>query len=295
MTTVTDSDHARCESRALLPGTAFELSYRFAPAAHARRILALEAFFMSVRSIAHEVSEPDVGLVKLAWWQRETHPDAMPRSQHPVVRAMHACNALGGIPAGTLDRYYSGIAAFMTDAACETAEDLLAMAGRAGGQEARLESGGDIAGLPDGVLDALGEACFVAWLIRNISTRTCAESWWVPLDLQARHGATRMACTEAGGQGVPAGLVSGLAKLALERLEAGRAELDRALPPAMHHLVVRVAVERRLLRRAARFRQTRQASRPWSPGPRAAVSAWNTARRLNRRQRETFAGPGGHS
>jgi phytoene synthase len=293
MTSIAAADRARCEAKALRPGTAFDVSFRFAPAAHAQRILALEAFFVSVRSIAHEVSEPAVGLAKLAWWHRETRPDAMRHSQHPVVRALHACNALEGVPEETLERYFAGLAAFMTDAACETGDDLLAGAGRVGGQEARIEAGG---GRDEGIetsLAALGEACFVSWLIRNIRSRTCAESWWVPLDLQARHGASRMACVADGDDAALAGLVPALAGLALGRLEQGRAGLGRALPPAMHHLVVRAAVERQFLGRAARARRAVQTLRHLAPGPRAALAAWSTARRLHRGHDRSGPGPGG--
>ncbi len=282
MKLVSPGDLAACEATALRPGSTFEISFRFAPAGFAARILALEALFVSVRNITYEVSDPAVGLAKLSWWQKETRGDAMRQSQHPVVRALRDSEALAGAGDGLLAGYFNSLAGFLVSGLFETGADLLRAAKCIGGQEAILEAGGT--GGDPWADDAakLGAAGFLAWLIRNIRGRTCSESWWVPLDFQARFGVTRDSGQAGSGNGGLESLVSGLGGLAMEQLESGRKGLGDSLPPALHHLMIRAEVERRFLQGLIRAPRV-FLSRPL-PGPRAVLAAWSRARSLRRRQ-----------
>ncbi len=82
------------------------LSTLFAPAEKQPDLFALAAFQVEVNRIPALVSEPQIGEIRLQWWQDTL--DAMAKGQaqdHPVAQALAVCITRHGLPFAPLKRF----------------------------------------------------------------------------------------------------------------------------------------------------------------------------------------------
>ena len=278
---ISQADYAVCERRALAPGCPFLVSRRFVSSDFADQLLAMRAFFSMVRSIPAEVSEPSVGVLKLAWLQREMRGEALRITQHPVVRAMRDSGALQAMDEDSLERYFVNVKDFMCTDTYQDESGLFDLAKGIGGQEALLECGSEQGSYGDAAVTCIGAGSFLFQAIRNPRMRRCSESWWVPLNLQASFGVIRHSA--GSGQEDPArrDLLVALGKLAMEWIDTGTGNLARTVPSKTRHILIHAALERRqlvrMLSRPEKFTEQTAAS----PAIGDAFLAWNTARKLN--------------
>lgn len=251
-----DSDRQFCQQAAYGPGQTFSVSHGFAVGEQMDSLLALYAFFGMIRAIPREVSDPSVGLAKLAWWRQELADGRAGHSQHPVVRAMAATGIGSALEQRFLDRYFAAHSALLDPRPVADEGELRARATEIGGLEAIAELkalGGQ--GLEE-ALSLVGAAAYVGYLIPDqLPAAGAAPDWWIPLDLRARH-AVDGAAQSPVGRLMLATLWSELAAVALGWLGAGLQRLarDAASPrehASCHHLLVRVTLERRRLQRRA--------------------------------------------
>jgi hypothetical protein len=270
-----------CAERAPAAGAAGGLARRFLPPAQQSCVLAMEALFASLRAVPLGVSEPAVGLAKLAWWESELRDAATRSSQHPVVEALRRTGALGRLQPERFEPYLSAIAGRLDAAPFGAVCELRQWLRETRGAEALmlLARGPDDG--PQGATAQLGTAAGLLELLEGWMPGAERPAW-VPLDLVARAG-TEDAKEDRGR----AAMVAGLAKEELLALE------DVAVPetiaagdaPAATFLAARHAVVRRRLHRLGR--------RPSAaPGGGAAglgdvFAAWSAARR-HRSRAETL-------
>ena len=106
-------EHLRqvCEERAPAAESACALARRFLAPQLQARVLALQALFASLRGVPAGVSDPAVGLAKLAWWENELRAAPAGASRHPVVEALQRTGALEGSESELPGNYFTAVAA----------------------------------------------------------------------------------------------------------------------------------------------------------------------------------------
>ena len=275
MSTTTRADREFCAQLACVPGSPFLLTYRYLDGREADRALAFEALFQSVRDIAASVSDPGVGLAKLAWWCEEVLSDKGV-SQHPVKRLLDHAGATPGIDPDIWRTYIAGVAGDFEERTFTSVVELERYLRKVGGAQALMLAGGG--GGIDSPVTSLGAASSLYQMICQLAGPQAVTSW-VPLDLQARFP------LPGGGLGDPANrlaaesLVVFLCETALAWLKPDPGEVVPGLDQGgWRFLAVRAAVERRLLRRA-RSRPARVLNGLLRTGFMEVFSAWRRARR----------------
>jgi phytoene/squalene synthetase len=265
-------DRSACEELALVPGSEFEVVFRFLPLENRDRLLSFEALFRSLRDIPLEVSEPSVGVAKLAWWQQELAraPDA--GSQHPVVRSLLDTGALGTMDRDAFGDYLHALVTELQEEPAANFESLRDRLARTAGSEARVLVGQG--GFSDSQLKAAGAA---ARLLRLMGTLAgSGATGWLPMDLVARHQVREQAVASPVER---APVVADLARLAQTWRGTAHLTPEAAQTPGERLLVLRDAVvERRLAQAEARPGQ-------WlEHGARGSVAevfgTWRLARRV---------------
>ncbi|MEJ2534729.1 MAG: squalene/phytoene synthase family protein [Gammaproteobacteria bacterium] len=271
-------EHLRqvCEERAPAAGSACGLARRFLAPHNQARVLALQALFASLRGVPAGVSEPAVGLAKLAWWENELREAAAGASRHPVVEALQRTGALEGDGSDFPGGYFTAVAARLDAPPVRSFDDLDGWLCDTYGAEARLLDRRPVTGAPAAGLQRMGAAAGLLELL---------ESWapgaerpaWVPLALVARAGAS------AGReQDLRAAVVAELAGTALGHLPASRGANEPAggghggAPPGPF-IAARHAVVRRRLNRLVR--QPAKPPRAGLAGAGDVFAAWSAARR----------------
>lgn len=272
--TLRESDRSACEELALVPGSEFEGVFRFMPPREREWLLSLEALFRSLRDIPLGVSDPSVGVAKLAWWQQELVRAPDEGSQHPVVRALRDTGALGAMDPDAFADYLHALVTELQEEPVTNLDALRDRLARTAGGEARLLAGQG--GFSDSQLEAAGAASRLLELMRSLAGGGAPV--WLPMELVARHQVRE----QAGPSPVErAPVVADLAGLAQAWRGTARLTPEAARTPGERLLVLRDAlVERRLDRAVARPEQ-------WlAQGARGSVAevfgTWSLARRLAR-------------
>lgn len=234
----------------------------------------MEALFRSLRDIPMTVSDPSVGIAKIAWWQQELRSAPAEGTQHPVARALLDSGALDQLDPGGFSDYLHGLVEELQEEPVADVEALAERLDRTAGQEAFLLSGD--AGVASTSLRVAGNAARLLDLMRTL-VRKDAEHRWLPMDLMARHqirpGHASSAARDA--------LVIDLADLAQDWRAAAPVDPAVCGHPGAGYVALRDGVVMR------RLEEARKRPRSWvEQGRRALVgevfSTWRLARRLGK-------------
>jgi phytoene synthase len=161
-----------------------------APAPLRADLLALYAFHLEIAHIPEQVSEPQLGEIRLEWWREALHAALSGGgADHPVLTPLAAAVASHGLSPALLDGM---IAARSFDLAREPMPDSAALrnylAATAG---AVFRLGARIAGAPDGAPEA-SEHAAIAYgltdLMRALPLHAARGLIFIPGDLLAKHG-----------------------------------------------------------------------------------------------------------
>ena len=172
------------------------LSLLFAPASARQHLAALYAFDVELEKIKRQVSEPQLGQIRLQWWREalETAYAGGP-TEHPLVAALAELRSM--VPLSVYDSMLNAAGAAIFREQPETLEDLEAWTGRSTSvviQGAALVLGGSAP-------DAAGLAGVAFGIARRLAH---GEKWLVPTQWKpddsagerivslARHAATRL-------------------------------------------------------------------------------------------------------
>lgn len=267
------TERAACLELAMGPGKEFDCLFRFLPAADQDRMLSFEALFRSLRDIPLDVSDPSVGIAKLAWWQQELARAPSEGSQHPVVRALVGSGALEVMDRDAFGDYLHALVSDLQEDSVVDENSLLKRFAHSAGSEARVLAGKS--GFSAQQLTAAGSAARLLELMRGLALGGKPPNW-LPMSLVARYQVR-----EAGDFSPQdrAPLVSDLARLA----RASRAALPLTpsgiLTPGDRMLVLRDAlVERRLSHAERRPQQWMAGAERGRLGD--VLATWRLARRL---------------
>lgn len=269
-----------CRENLLLAGGPLAVSLPYAPDALRDQIVALRAVVVEIARIADEVSEPEAGRMRLAWWRRALR-ESLP---HPAVQAWTASGAAGAADPESFDALIAGVERTLSDPRFENREQAWQYCRELGGIAWALEA--DLADAGDAVravMIELGAASYAIRLVRDLAIDARNHRWMVPLDLQASYQVSRR---DALGGEAPStgwhGMVRAWLDDALGRADRARAGLDPDDAWRHRHLMIQHALDRRLALKLARHPE-RIISRRILPGQAGnAWCAWRAARRLRK-------------
>ncbi len=262
-----------CEELAVSSGSEFEVIYPYLRGPSKERLLATEALFRSLRDIPLAVSDPAVGVAKLAWWQKELAVAPDTGSQHPVVQALVKTGAIELTGSDAFNGYLHALVTRLQDEPVTSVEALGRSLDETAGTEARMLAG-------DAVRDehsvvAAGRAARLLELTRSLARRE-REPAWLPLDLRARHG---FRADAAADDEAVAGVVGDLAALALGWREEAPMPVHDCTTAGSGFLALRDALVGRRLA-AARRKPASAIDARRTPSPGDVFSAWRAARRV---------------
>ena len=239
--TLGPTERSACEELALVPGSEFEGVYRFLPSEAQETLLSLEALFRSLRDIPGGVSDPSVGVAKLAWWQQELARAPDEGSQHPVVRALLVSGALGGMDRDAFGDYLHALVTELQEEPVADFDVLRDRLARSAGAEARVLAGQG--GFSDSQLKAAGASARLLELMRTLG-RGDVVPGWLPMALVARHQVSEQADASPAAR---APVVADLACVARDWHRTAHLTPEAAQTPGERFLVLRAGlVERRL-------------------------------------------------
>ncbi|MDR3385840.1 MAG: hypothetical protein P4L92_02205 [Rudaea sp.] len=222
---------------------------------------------------AFEVREPEVAAAKLAWWRQELGDAAAGNARHPITKILFSDGRTQAVDAGVWPAMAAGAAILVEPPAYATLADSFAAFAPFHGAVALAEHalfGGRRAGAgSDATLWT------ISYLLRTL-TSTAQVGALLPLDLLARHGATRTALAAT----TP--LRSALLRDYLAALAAQIRAVQPLSPPASLSRRVRTALDLTLISAAQRAADPlaylvahRRAGR-W----RSLLVAWHQARAM---------------
>ena len=229
-----------------------------------------------------QVSDPAVAMAKLAWWHQELQAAGIAKSEHPVIRSLVMTTGISGRDSRLLGEYLGGVAGLSAGDALASMQDLESVALQIGGSEASLLAG---LGKPDtsderpGVR-SIGAAHFLHSLIMEPESRLSGQSWWLPLDLQARFGVGTADLDKGDAANRLSLALREVSTHALNAVNKGRDELltsggSQLLSAGEHHLVV---TSRLLKSRLATARDVSAGSTMQAfGGAKEVFSAWREA------------------
>ncbi|MEE4175449.1 MAG: squalene/phytoene synthase family protein [Xanthomonadales bacterium] len=272
------TERAACEELALAPGTEFEGLFRFLPMEEQESQLSLEALLRSLRDIPLGVSDPSVGIAKLAWWQQELATAPTAGSQHPVVRALLESGALEAMDQHAFGDYLHALVTELQEEPPVNGGELQARLIRSAGAEARVRAGQG--SLSAGQLEAAGAAARLLELMRTLARGPRRDSMpvWLPMDLVARHQLRGSGGDDPREQ---APVVADLAGMALGWRTTQPLETAEPRTPGERLLVMRDALVGRRLRQAS-TNPKNWLRRGGLGGLGDVFSTWRLARRLAR-------------
>lgn len=161
-----------------------------APAPLRADLLALYAFHLEIAQIPEQVSEPQLGEIRLEWWREALHAALSGGSaDHPVLPPLVAAVASHGLSPALLEGM---IAARSFDLAREPMPDAAALrAYLSATAGAVFQLGARIAGAPDGAPEASENAAIaygLTGLMRAMPYHAARGQIFLPGDLLAKHG-----------------------------------------------------------------------------------------------------------
>jgi 15-cis-phytoene synthase len=216
------------------------LAVLFAPSGTRDDLFTLYAFNVELSRIADQVSEPDLGAIRLQWWREAIDTARNGKSTgHPVADALGDTLLRRALKqervAALIDaRSFDVATKIMPDAATldaylrDTAGNLFALAAEIAGTEDRVI---------DNITYAAGRAYGLTGLMRALPVHTAKGRVFLPADALQHHGTS------------PERVLAGEASKGLEDLLAElRRKARNALDEAMHHIAKLDASARSALR-----------------------------------------------
>jgi phytoene synthase len=284
-----DWAYAHCEARVRDGDKDRYLASLFAPPAARPSLFALYAFSLEIARLREIVSEPLPGEVRLQWWRDalggEARGDAV---NHPVAAALEDTINRCHLPRAPLVALIDARVFDLYNDPMPTLADLEGYAGETSSALIRLASLILVQGQDPGAVDAAGHAGVayaLTGLMRAFPWHAARGQLYLPLDLLARHGATRDDVVKGrGGPGVARALAD-LRGEARRHLDTTR-QLRRTISPAITAAFLPVALVESYLARMERKDYDPLRTVVEVPQWRRQWTLWRAARKAAGRVRE---------
>lgn len=280
MVQVSPVEFDHCRELVLLPGSVFEFTSRFLPAAKLDSLLALYALRQAVSTIPDSSTDDSVKWAKLKWWSEEIIADPVEPSRHPILRALWLSGARAHLSNSLLLRLVSD-AISQIDVAPDPDEqamfDRLAVLGTT---EIQLELALDDAEIDTHSLNLLGAAISSFRLISSFSSNRQPGTARLPLSVLAKYNVSATQLEQKSKINELIQIITQLAGDTQGWFSKGLADLKMSPEsPAAMHLQLRWALENRRLNAITQDAQGfLEAGKRF--GPADAWFAWRFLRKL---------------
>ena len=267
MSQIADSDLRYCQELVCTPAGILTSTHRFLSPDQRAKLLALHALFGAIRSIPFTVSDPGISNTKLAWWHHELEPTAQIVSQHPVVRACQGLGVFVYFTPSLIQRYLAAWARFAPGEPIQSLSLMREMVLNVGAIEAALEVDVLTEESKSASLQNAGAAVSMAFFIDKFDSKLSGESWWLPLELQARYGVTYSSFKNPHHRHGLRSAITAVGKLGLEfcsqaSLELNSFRLDNKGSKGARHLEACVKIAERRIRKRMANPRTRVSRKP---------------------------------
>ena len=249
-------DDARtfCENKVSRGDIGLYYSLLFAPRARRRAAVPLYAFWLEVREINDECSDPGVARLKLAWWGEELREMTAGRARHPVAVALAPVVAAFRLPDEPFFELLGALTRHVATAHYPTFDALREHGthtrGRLEALAARLAGYGDTEALERVV--RLGALLELTGLLRDAGADARRARIYLPQDDMARFDVSADDFNAADAGGSLRALLAFEADRLRQELQCGTALLPRADRARLRSLVVAAELARALLERMRR-------------------------------------------
>lgn len=281
ISTAIESAHAFCETKVANQDLGQYYALLFLPSTHRRAAMALYAFWLELREINDECSDPEIARVKLAWWHEEMRAMYAGQAHHPAAQALAPIIASCALPESEFLPLFTGLEQHIGATAYPTYRALREHGERTRGHVERLSA--RIAGHTDPELLAhavkLGSTIELIDILRNTGIDAGRGRVYLPRDELMSCGIDTDDLQAGRLRQSSRGLLTQLAN----RLHAELARHTQALSAyermPLLSFRIEIAVAQALLtkvrRRPERVLRTRPRLAPW----RLLWIAWRRARR----------------
>lgn len=279
------NSRVHCREVAFRANPLFRLSHAFIDSRTVDRLIALYALFGAIEETCLAVADEGVAYRKLDWWRNEAKAILDGTGTHPVSVELRLSGAAEGIGHVELKELLDTAETLIDRPAISGQNELASLCTEQGMPMARLELAACGAGHGD--MSALSDVAARRGLYRLIHwtfiASDGADAWWIPLDLQARHGVGRaeLADSKRGGS-----------FRALIAETCSYTSFERPCEPwlvedisALNQLLVNLLLIDELLIKKLQFTNMTSGDIDWmkwtKPGVGDLFTTWRAARRLN--------------
>jgi len=187
------NDALFCREQAFKNNRLFRISHVFAPREYADGLVALYAFFAAIEQLCSGISDEDVAIGKLNWWRAECLGGELAESRHPILRELTCTGLAGNLRKDRIESLLNGAGSRLDGGPPADSEELKRICQEL--IQPQLELEGGICGYENGstaIESGRAARSGLFQLIRE-SLRQGGQGgyWWLPLNLQARHGISR--------------------------------------------------------------------------------------------------------
>lgn len=287
---ITVTDHANdslfCREKAFSANPLLRTSLVFVEAELAERLVALHALFASVELAVSAVHDEEVALRKLAWWREELGSRDRSGSRHPVIRELRRCNASGRLSPDRAVAWLEDAMSRVDAVAPASKNELVSLCLKMGEPLVEMELA--VAGCSSMDVDELSGLSArkgLTQLLRETARNPGDDAlWWWPLEMLARDGRTRADLIKPGDPAHGRSSIPEVLNLFLAEFPAFT-DISKDISfkkQKVNNLFIQdVLVGRKLIHtKKSSYVACEKALE--SPGFRDVLSAWKTARRLNR-------------
>jgi 15-cis-phytoene synthase len=264
----------------------FRISRVFAPQGLGDRLLPLYALFAVLEQLCSNRSDAELARRKLDWWRAECLQGEPGQSAHPILKEFMLLGAHAALDKGLLAALFDSVE-LRLDA--EPPADLAALerlCRSVADPQCRLElalCAGRAASVSPALAATLPRHGLAQLFRESARSGQAGRFWWLPLNLQARHGVSRAQLE----RNLDAPEVRALFGDVLEHTQAWggvAAEPEQGGEgwAAARHFVVYSHLQNRALRRLRNIRPTHFAAVFSRVGLMELVQAWRAARRVIR-------------
>lgn len=226
-------------------------SLLFAPAPQRTAVTVLYAFWLEVREIDRECSEPAIGRAKLAWWQEEIEAAFAGQPRHPIAVALAPVITTYRLTKQPFHELIEALARHIATSEYATFEDLREHARGTRGRLEQLATGVSAARVP-GIEQRAGELGAIlelVCLLREVGADARRGRVYLPRADLARFGIAAEELRTGRAAEPLRRLIAGAAGRLLHELDAGTANLSIPERRALLPLVSAAEIARRLLRK----------------------------------------------
>ncbi len=241
-------EYDHCSGLAIQPGSVFEFTSRFLPAAQLEPLLALYALRQAISNIPHSPADDAVKWAKLNWWNEELLADPVSPSRHPVLRALWQSGARTCLKNALLQQLVRD-AIMQIDAAPDSDKNAMFERFAAlGGTEIKLELALDDAEIDTRKMNFLAAASRLFALISGFAAGHRSETGQLPLNVLAEYNVSAAMLDQQTHRVELAQIIEQLAEEGLVWFSKGMPSLQGlSKTGAGVHLQLRWAMEKRRL------------------------------------------------